>query len=190
MAQDPRRCTTPHAALIDKQARHRDSVRITGLPREESMLSVTPTMQARPLAGKEDVGRFINVSNQFAIVTVAPQDPQKVLNIAAFDTASRSFIHSQYNGVDALVFVDSFQFEPDLSQPISLGRPSVTARATAFLDNSGVYVVVVIRPTDFRLVSLNSGELVAWNGQPMFAIPSWRIVAVSANGQRSQLIAV
>ena len=158
------------------------------------MLTVAPKMETRQLVGAQDVGRLAHLNGRFAIVTVAPQDPAKRFSIASFDTSTNSFVHSMYRGDDALCFGDEFLFEPDLTKPIGQSAPGIKSGGTAFLDKDGVYVVVTIPTpgggTDFRLVNLRSGAIVAWHGQPMYAFPNWRLVVPRSDGSLAQVFRV
>ena len=148
------------------------------------ILTLKPDFEIRQLIGPAEVGRFVHINGGFAIVTVAPQDPAKRLMLAQFDPASKSFVHRQYAGEDALIFANELIFEPEISAPIKQTNPGPQSGVTAFTDGIEIYVVLTIGGgADWRLVPLRTGEIVAWNNSPMHTFTRWKLGAGSANGQ-------
>lgn len=155
-------------------------------------LTTRPRMTSKQLSGPGDVGLYINLEGQFAIVSVAPQDPNKRLTLSAFDRTAKRFEHRFYEGDQVLVFAGERVFEPDLSKPVGIAPPDANAGPTAFLGEDGaVYIVMrTMDGSDWRLVSLVSGQIVKWGGSPMFAFENWCLGVIGSDGHFVPLLRI
>jgi hypothetical protein len=148
-----------------------------------------PQLASRQLGGPTDVGQVINVNGSIALVAVAPQDPNKPLQLAIFDSAKDAFVAHLYHGETALIFRGELTFEPDLSNPIAEASPNANSGSDVFFDGKDFYVVLrLINGTDFRLLSLSTGNIVSWNNQSMHVFPSYRLGVAGASGEISWVL--
>lgn len=136
------------------------------------MLLVQPPVFTRQLAGPDEVGRFVLVGGRFAMVCVAPQDPNKTLMLATYDGVT--FQGSVYAGETVLSFGDEFVIEPDVVNGVSATQPNARAAGVLFADDHAHYIVVLFGP-DFRLVTLGSGEIGRPRDVAMHAFNHWRL---------------
>jgi hypothetical protein len=151
----------------------------------------TPKLVRKQLGGPGDVGQLANINGQFAIVSVAMQDPQRRLTVAGFDPTVKSFLYQDYQGAIALVFSGEKIFEPDLAVPFGEESPGPNSGATAFVDSDNIYVVMrLIDGSDWRLVALNTGHIVKWDGSPMHAFHHWKLLVADTAGRTSTVFGV
>ncbi|HEY1900582.1 MAG TPA: hypothetical protein VGG49_12385 [Steroidobacteraceae bacterium] len=151
-------------------------------------LTVKPKLVVSQLSGPGAVGQFVNVAGKFGIVCVAPQDPQKRLGLVIFDQTAKRFAHQLYSGETALIFSGERVFEPDLSAPTSMIDPGPGSGAMAFVAPDGIYVVLrTIDGSDWRLLNLETGNLVQWNQTAMHAFRNWRLSVADAGGHTVQV---
>jgi hypothetical protein len=146
----------------------------------------------RMLVGAGEVGQFVNIDGRFAIVCVSPQDPQKQLMVAWFDPERKFFTARPYLDEPTLVFAGERTFEPDVASPATMTRPGADSGATAFLDTNGSVCVVVrtMQGSDWRLLAVDSGEIVGQPGSAMHAFPHWRLGVIGVDGRMIPLLQV
>jgi hypothetical protein len=59
------------------------------------------------------------------------------------------------------------------------------------LDSDNIYVVMrLINGADWRLLALNSGHIVKWNGSPMHAFPHWQLVVADTAARTATVFRV
>lgn len=121
-------------------------------------LLIQPPVSTRQLAGPDEVGRFVLVNGRLAIVCVSPQDVQKILMLATYD--GKSFWSTQYASETVLAFGDEFVIEPDVATGLSAVPPGPQSGGALLADEHAHYIVLQLG-SDWRLVKLESGEILA-----------------------------
>jgi hypothetical protein len=149
-----------------------------------NVLKTRPQFTRGPIQGPAAVGSLVHVNGHFAVVALAPQDPNKTLMLAAFEKGS--FMHRMYGGETALIFSGDLLFEPDVSQPTIEDSPKPNSGCDVFFDGKELYVVVKLASaTDWRLLTLGSGHLVSLNTRQMHVFPRYRLGVTGADGETS-----
>jgi hypothetical protein len=151
------------------------------------MLTLKPNVECRELVAG-DVGHLVQVDGKLALVTVAEEDPRKLLCLATFDPTSKMLLHGVYQGQLAVTFGGDFVFEPDISS-IAEAAPTSASTLEVFFDKSEIYLVVHINSgNDWRLVSIKSGRILRWNARHMPVTQKWRWGVPVAGGDVKWLL--